>query len=101
MEEIMENPVERVDFRRFSTFFVGSSVRIEVAPGAPSPALVTVVVQRVQEGGYWAWGCLVTWERNDYYGVKLGSLGCEQHDPWMMYIKYIYIYILIMYYVWL
>lgn len=28
--------------------------------------------QPTEEGGYWAWGCLVTWERNDYYGVKLG-----------------------------
>ena len=65
------------------------------SPRSPVPRLVTVVVQRVQEGGYWAWRCLVTWERNDYYGVKLGSLGCEQHDPWMMYI-YICILCIIM-----
>jgi len=37
-EQIVENPVEMVDFPRFSTFFVGSSVRIEVAPGPRSPS---------------------------------------------------------------
>jgi len=30
--------------------------------------------QPEQEGGYWAWGCLVTWEQDDYYGVKLGYI---------------------------
>ena len=63
-EEQIQRPVSFTGPKKTSNALVS---------GLKPTCLASIGWSKIQkEGGYWAWGCLVQWRDNEYYGVKLG-----------------------------